>query len=122
VDLLSPSRLAARREAPLQHGGDPGVIVTDYALPNGNAHYLLWRLRNTLETGRIPVPVMTANPLDQASLRREVSGRPGKLARGAQDKDSDLMETDEAHVLVDVVFRWVPVEMPKAGRVRKQAH
>ena len=61
---------------------EPSVIVTDYILPNGDAHYLLWRLRSTAATAGIPVFVMTATQLDEAAeanLRREVCGRPGAV-------------------------------------------
>jgi CheY-like chemotaxis protein len=71
-DSLQAYRIARKEE--------PSVIVSDYLLPNGDVHYLLWRLRSAPETDRTPVLVMTEKPLDlatQATLQREVSGRPG---------------------------------------------
>jgi len=51
-------------------------------LPNGDANYLLWRLRSTPATAGIPVFVMTADRLDdatEAKLKRDVCGRPGAV-------------------------------------------
>jgi CheY-like chemotaxis protein len=73
-DAVQGYQIACREE--------PSVIITDYILPNGDAHYLLWRLRTTPATAGIPVIVMTAAPLDEvteANLRREVCGRPGAV-------------------------------------------
>ena len=58
----------------------PSVIISDYFMPDGDAFYLLTRLRSTPATGTIPVVIMTGRPLDkwtEDSLRREVCGRPG---------------------------------------------
>jgi CheY-like chemotaxis protein len=60
----------------------PSVIISDYFMPNGDAHYLLWRLRSTPETARIPVFVMSGQDLDettQISLKRDVCGLPGAV-------------------------------------------
>jgi CheY-like chemotaxis protein len=59
---------------------EPSVIITDYALPTGDAHYLLRRLRSAPATDSIPVFVWSASPLSdsaKADLTREVGGRPG---------------------------------------------
>jgi CheY-like chemotaxis protein len=59
---------------------EPCVIISDYFMPNGDAHYLLCRLRGTRATENIPVFVMSGQRLDEMteqSLRREISGRPG---------------------------------------------
>jgi CheY-like chemotaxis protein len=58
----------------------PSVIVTDNYMPDGDAQYLLYRLRGTLATENIPVIVISGKPLDDLtaqSLRREIGGRPG---------------------------------------------
>jgi CheY-like chemotaxis protein len=58
----------------------PSVIISDYLMPNGDAHYLLRKLRGTAETGSIPVFVLSSRRLDEttkAILMREISGRPG---------------------------------------------
>jgi CheY-like chemotaxis protein len=63
----------ARRE-------EPTVIITDYCMPNGNAEYLLTRLRSVPETGSIPVIVQSGRRLNDSikqRLRQEISGRPG---------------------------------------------
>ena len=58
----------------------PSVIIADYHMPNGNAKYLLTRLRSTANTASIPVIVISANQLDESAerdLTREFCGRPG---------------------------------------------
>jgi CheY-like chemotaxis protein len=63
----------ARRE-------EPTVIVSDYCMPNGNAEYLLTRLRNAPETRSIPVIVQSGRRLNDSikqRLRREICGQPG---------------------------------------------
>jgi CheY-like chemotaxis protein len=65
--------LKARRE-------DPSVIVSDYVMPNGDAEYLLTRLRHAPETKHVPVIVHSAHALDgpiAIRLRREIAGQPG---------------------------------------------
>jgi CheY-like chemotaxis protein len=59
---------------------EPAVIVTDYFMPNGNAQYLLTRLRTTAATANIPVIVLSGQQLSDVtvqSLRREICGHPG---------------------------------------------
>jgi CheY-like chemotaxis protein len=63
----------ARRE-------EPTVIVSDYCMPNGNAEYLLTRLRSVPETRSIPVIVQSGrrlNDLIKQRLRQEICGQPG---------------------------------------------
>jgi CheY-like chemotaxis protein len=58
----------------------PTVIIADNYMPNGNAQYLLGRLRSSTATGNIPVIVISGQQLDevtQQNLRREICGRPG---------------------------------------------
>ena len=58
----------------------PSVIITDNFMPDGDAQYLLHRLRSTPATENIPVFVISGRPLDELTeqiLRREISGRPG---------------------------------------------
>jgi CheY-like chemotaxis protein len=60
----------------------PTVIVTDYCMPNGNAEYLLNKLRDTEETRTIPVIVQTGRRLDDAIRQRlcgRLSGPPGAV-------------------------------------------
>lgn len=80
----------ARRE-------QPSVIVADYCMPNGDAEYLLTRLRNTPETKAIPVIVQTGRRLNdkiKQRLRQPVCGQPG-AARILQ-KSFDARELFEA--------------------------
>jgi len=58
----------------------PSVIVTDNYMPNGDAQYLLHRLRSTEATAHIPVFVISGKKLDavtEQTLRRNICGRPG---------------------------------------------
>jgi len=60
----------------------PSVIISDYLMPNGDALYLLCKLRNTPATADIPFFVMSARHLDkltEQSLQREISGKPGAV-------------------------------------------
>jgi CheY-like chemotaxis protein len=80
----------ARRE-------EPTVIVADYCMPNGDAEYLLTRLRSVPETRSIPVIVQTgrrlSDPIKQR-LRQDIDGQPG-AARILQKSGeaSELFET-----------------------------
>jgi CheY-like chemotaxis protein len=61
---------------------EPAVIVSDYFMPNGDAEYLLARLRSTPETKNIPFIVQSGRELSDAirqRLQREVCGHPGAL-------------------------------------------
>jgi CheY-like chemotaxis protein len=78
-------RMACREE--------PSVIICDYYMPNGDAFYLLWRLRTTPATQNIPVFVISARKIDEVStlnLRREICGHPG-----ATDIFRKSFETEE---------------------------
>jgi len=58
----------------------PNAIISDYFMPNGDACYLLSRLRSTPEMENIPVFVISGRRLDdltEQSLAREICGRPG---------------------------------------------
>ena len=80
----------ARRE-------EPTVIVSDYCMPNGNAEYLLTRLRNVPETKSIPVIVQSGRRLNDSikqRLRREICGQPG--ATRILQKSFDAQELFEA--------------------------
>ncbi|HXN66712.1 MAG TPA: response regulator [Bradyrhizobium sp.] len=69
---------------------EPAVIVTDYFMPNGDAQYLLTRLRTTAATEKIPVIVLSGRQLTEVTLqtlRREICGHPGatEILRKSQD-------------------------------------
>jgi CheY-like chemotaxis protein len=80
----------ARRE-------EPTVIVTDYCMPNGNAEYLLTKLRNTRETSGIPVIVQSGRRLSKSirqGLRQRICGQAG--ATRILQKSSDTRELFDA--------------------------
>ncbi len=79
----------ARRE-------EPTVIVADYCMPNGDAEYLLTRLRSVPETRSIPVIVQSGRRLNDSikqRLRQDIGGQPG-AARILQ-KSSEARELFE---------------------------
>jgi CheY-like chemotaxis protein len=92
VDLLFASDAIegyrmARREK-------PSVIISDYDMPNGDAFYLLWRLRTTSETEHVPVFILTGlrlNDGDKSNLRREICGRPGASMIFSKTTDIDKL-------------------------------
>jgi CheY-like chemotaxis protein len=60
----------------------PTVIITDNFMPDGDAQYLLYRLRSTPVTENIPVFVISARrlgDLTEQSLKRAICGHPGAL-------------------------------------------
>jgi CheY-like chemotaxis protein len=75
----------------------PSVIICDYFMPNGDALYLLSRLRGTLATESMPVFVLSGRLLDDPTrdiLAREICGRPG--AARIFRKSFDTQELFEA--------------------------
>jgi CheY-like chemotaxis protein len=62
---------------------EPSVIVADYFMPNGDAQYLLTKLRTAPATENIPVIVLSGRDLTEVErqvLNREICGRPGPVA------------------------------------------
>lgn len=89
--------LSEDRAAGLACRDEPAVIVTDYFMPDGDAQYLLTRLRTTESTANIPVIVLSGRRLNEAtakSLRRAIGGHPGAahILRKSEDT-SALFET-----------------------------
>lgn len=79
---------------------EPAVIVTDYFMPNGDAQYLLTRLRTTAVTEDIPVIVLSGRQLNNVtvqSLRREICGHPGAA--------HIIRKSDNTHALFEVLQR-----------------
>jgi CheY-like chemotaxis protein len=71
-DAVQGYRIACKEE--------PSVIVCDYFMPDGDALYLLWRLRTTPATQNIPVLVLSGRSLDEPTrqnLMREICGHAG---------------------------------------------
>ena len=76
---------------------EPAVIVTDYFMPNGDAEYLLRRLRANKPTANIPVIVLSGRQLSDAAdqrLRREIGYHQGAahVLRKSED-NAALLET-----------------------------
>jgi CheY-like chemotaxis protein len=82
--------LSARQALRIAVRDEPVVIVTDYFMPNGDAHYLLTQLRSSEATSNIPVIVLSGRKLGEAtvkSLRRDICGRPGAAQVVAKSED-----------------------------------
>jgi CheY-like chemotaxis protein len=95
---------------------EPAVIVTDYFMPNGDAHYLLAKLRTTAATGNIPVIVLSGRQLDEVTiqmLKREICGRPGAV--------EILRKSEDIHALFETVQKFCGFDgkhaMPKGARL-----
>jgi CheY-like chemotaxis protein len=73
---------------------EPAVIVTDYFMPNGDAQYLLTRLRTTAATQKIPLIVLSGRQLNEVtiqSLRREICGHPGAVQILRKSRDTHML-------------------------------
>jgi CheY-like chemotaxis protein len=84
----------ARRE-------QPTVIISDYFMNNGDAEYLLLRLRIAPETRNIPVIVQSGRSLNDKikhRLRQEIYGRPGAVRI--------LQKSHDAGELLEAVQRF----------------
>ena len=88
--------LSARQALRIALRDEPVVIVTDYFMPNGDAQYLLTRLRASEATSNIPVIVLSGRKLGETivqNLRREIHGHPGAVQVVAKSEDpSSLFE------------------------------
>jgi CheY-like chemotaxis protein len=72
ADASQGYRMACREE--------PSVIVSDYFMPNGDARYLLSKLRGTPATANIPFIVLSGGHYDkltEQNLMQEILGHPG---------------------------------------------
>jgi CheY-like chemotaxis protein len=70
----------------------PSVIITDNYMPNGDAQYLLYRLRSSPLTENIPVFVISArrlSELTEQTLKRPICGRPGAVQIFMKSFDND---------------------------------
>jgi CheY-like chemotaxis protein len=73
-DAVQGFRIAAKEK--------PSVIICDNFMPDGDAQYLLYRLRTAPATETIPVFVLSARKLSELTeqtLKREICGHPGAL-------------------------------------------
>jgi CheY-like chemotaxis protein len=70
----------------------PSVIITDNYMPDGDAQYLLYRLRSSPLTENIPVFVISArrlSELTEQTLKRPICGRPGAVQIFMKSFDND---------------------------------
>ena len=107
-DAAQALRIAGREK--------PSVIITDNFMPDGGAQYLLYRLRAAPATAAIPVFVISArklSALDEQTLKREISGRPGALQVFPKS-----FETDE---LFDALRKFCSFNTMQAARPGAQA-
>jgi CheY-like chemotaxis protein len=90
---------------------EPAVIVTDYFMPNGDAQYLLTRLRTTPATENIPVIVLSGrklNDVTEQSLRREICGHPGAV--------EILRKSEDTHALFEALKNFCGFERLQLAR------
>jgi CheY-like chemotaxis protein len=92
--LYAPNAARAQRLAATHY---PSVVVTDYFMPEGDAEFLIMRLRSARATAQMPVIVISGRDLDEATakqLKREMLGCPG--AARIFKKSFDVSELFEA--------------------------
>jgi CheY-like chemotaxis protein len=78
IDSLYASN--AIRAFRLASGHHPSVVISDFYMPDGDADFLIARLRSNPTTAHIPVFVLSGKPIDEPTLKllkREVMGNPG---------------------------------------------
>lgn len=86
ADAVHASRLACKEH--------PSVIITDNYMPDGDAQYLLHRLRSTPATDTIPVFVISGRKIDEVTaqtLRRDICGKPGAAQIFMKSFDTDAL-------------------------------
>jgi CheY-like chemotaxis protein len=104
-DAMEGYHIACREE--------PTVMIADYFMPNGDAQYLLTRLRTTHATEKLPVIVLSGKHLSavtEQALLREICGHPG--AARILKKSHDTTE------LFSAVQKFCGFEHPPAGSSR----
>lgn len=73
---------------------NPSVIIADNYMPDGDALFLLHRLRAAPATAAIPVFVVSArklNDLEEQALKRDIHGRPGALHVFRKSFDTEML-------------------------------
>jgi CheY-like chemotaxis protein len=87
----------AARAVRLAAGQYPSVVVTDYHMPEGDAGFLITRLRSNPATAQTPVIVLSGRDIDEPTeklLKRDVLGYPGAIGIFKKSFDvSGLFET-----------------------------
>jgi DNA-binding response OmpR family regulator len=92
----------------------PSVIITDNYMPDGDAQYLLHRLRSTAATAKIPVFIISGKPLDEITkqnLRQEIGGHPG-----AAQIFKKSFDTDELFSALKKFCAFETHQLPGLGR------
>jgi CheY-like chemotaxis protein len=95
----------------------PSVIISDYFMPDGDAHYLLSRLRTTPATANIPVIVLSGghfNQLTQGSLLKEVCGHSGAT--------HVLRKSFDTHGLFEALQKFCGFEKEHVRQQAKRDH
>ena len=99
--------LSARQALRIASRDEPVVIVTDYFMPNGDAPYLLTKLRTSEATSNIPVIVLSGKPLNETTvqnLQRKIGGHPGAA--------QVVMKSQDPSVLLDVLKKYCGFDIP----------
>jgi CheY-like chemotaxis protein len=94
---------------------EPAAIVTDFFMPDGDARYLITKLRTTKATENIPVIVLSGRQLSHAvvqDLKREIRGH-----RGAADV---LKKSENTETLFEALKKFCGFEPEYTGSTNMQ--
>jgi CheY-like chemotaxis protein len=108
--------LSARQALRIASRDEPVVIVTDYFMPNGDAPYLLTKLRSSDATSNIPVIVLSGRPLSDTTvqnLQRKIGGHPGVA--------QVVMKSQDPSALLDVLKKYCGFDIPPIDPVNMPA-
>jgi CheY-like chemotaxis protein len=101
-DAIQAFRIACRDE--------PVAVVTDFFMPNGDAQYLLTRLRTNEATSKIPVIVFSGRQLNESTVQglgREICGHPGAA--------HILRKSEDCFALFETLQKFCGFEPANAG-------
>jgi len=107
--------LSARQALRIASRDEPVVIVTDYFMPNGDAPYLLTKLRTSEATSNIPVIVLSGKPLNETTvqnLQRKIGGHPGAA--------QVVMKSQDPSALLDVLKKYCGFDLQPVEPVNVQ--
>ena len=107
--------LSARQALRIASRDEPVVIVTDYFMPNGDAPYLLTKLRASEATSNIPVIVLSGRPLSDATVRnlqRKIGGHPGVA--------QVVMKSQDPTAFLDILKKYCGFDIPPIEPVHIQ--
>jgi DNA-binding response OmpR family regulator len=94
---------------------EPAAIVTDFFMPDGDARYLITKLRTTKATEIVPVIVLSGRQLSHAvvqDLKREIRGHPG-----AADV---LKKSENTEMLFEALKKFCGFEPQNTGSTNMQ--